>query len=150
MLFGRKQRLINRLLIVEDEPLVAFDNEHTLTEAGYEVVATVDRYRDAIEVLDAQPVDLILSDVALTGERSGIDLANAARERGVMLIFVTGHLPENAAEISAGSLAKPYPAKALLASLAALEAAVAGKRPKRLPAGFSLYGVGARIPDFPS
>lgn len=31
MLFGRKQRLINRLLIVEDEPLVAFDLEHALT-----------------------------------------------------------------------------------------------------------------------
>ncbi len=28
MIFGRRKRVLNRLLIVEDEPLVAFDNEH--------------------------------------------------------------------------------------------------------------------------
>ena len=43
MIFGRKRRVITRLLVVEDEPLVAFDTEHLLTEEGYEVVATVDR-----------------------------------------------------------------------------------------------------------
>ena len=54
MLFGKRERLIRRILIVEDEPLVAFDNEHTLTDAGYEVVATVDSYADAAEVIEAE------------------------------------------------------------------------------------------------
>jgi CheY-like chemotaxis protein len=44
MLFGKRERAIRRILIVEDEPLVAFDNEHLLRECGYEVVAT-DRSR---------------------------------------------------------------------------------------------------------
>ena len=34
MLFGRHERTIRRILVVEDEPLVAFDNEHLLKEAG--------------------------------------------------------------------------------------------------------------------
>ena len=51
MIFGRKKRSIVRLLVVEDEPLVAFDTEHLLTEQDYEIVATVDRVSDAVAVL---------------------------------------------------------------------------------------------------
>ena len=140
MLFARKQRLINRLLIVEDEPLVAFDNEHALGEAGYHVVATVDRFRDAMAVVEAGDIDLVLSDVALSGEHDGVDLARAIKPLGIRLLFVTGSCPIDAPEISIGCLAKPYPQRDLLDSLAALERALAGKRPKRMPAGLSLYG----------
>ena len=42
MLFVKRKRLIERILLVEDEPLVAFDTEHFLTHEGFEVVATVD------------------------------------------------------------------------------------------------------------
>ena len=35
MLFGRRKRVITRILLVEDEPLVAFDNESSLTADGY-------------------------------------------------------------------------------------------------------------------
>ncbi|MCJ8157649.1 response regulator [Sphingomonas sp. LaA6.9] len=139
MLFGRKQRLINRLLIVEDEPLVAFDNEHVLTEAGYHVVGTVDRYRDAVAVLDAAEVDLILSDVRLTGDRDGAELAREAMRREVRLIFVTASCPVDAPEISIGCLAKPFAHKELLAALDAIEACLGGARPRKLPRGLTLY-----------
>ena len=139
MLFTRKQRLINRLLIVEDEPLVAFDNEHALGEAGYEVVATVDRFRDAMAVIEAGEIDLILSDVALTGSRNGVDLARAVKPLAIRLLFVTGSCPIDAPQISVGCLAKPYAQRDLIDSLKALELALAGEMPKRLPAGLSLY-----------
>jgi hypothetical protein len=42
MLFAKRERAIRRIVIIEDEPLIAFDNEHLLGEAGYEVVATID------------------------------------------------------------------------------------------------------------
>ena len=51
MLFGRQSRHVKRILIVEDEPLVAFDNETMVAAAGYTVVATVDRVGEALEVL---------------------------------------------------------------------------------------------------
>ena len=59
MLFGRRQRRIKRILIVEDEPLVAFDNEHVLRDAGYEIGATVDTVPDAMAAMDAE-LDLVL------------------------------------------------------------------------------------------
>ena len=97
MLFGKRKRIVNRILIVEDEPLTAFDNENLIGDEGYEVVATLDRFADAIETLDREQVDLILCDVRLTGERTGIDLAQEARARGIPVLFVTGAAPDNAA-----------------------------------------------------
>lgn len=139
MLFGRKQRLINRLLIVEDEPLVAFDNEHVLIEAGYKVLATVNRYRDAMQVIQGHEVDLVLSDVRLTGVRSGADLARDVTPLGVRLLFVTATCPIDAPQISIGCLAKPYGHGELLGALDAIERTIGGKRPKKLPRGLSLY-----------
>lgn len=139
MLFGRKQRLINRLLVVEDEPLVAFDNEHALNDAGYDVVATVDRCADAIACLEKEQVDLILSDVKLTGERTGVDLARHVQPLGIRLLFVTGSCPLETRDVSIGCLAKPYTVMTLVSSLAAIEKALAGKPPKRLPPGLTLY-----------
>src|SRR3546814_8250326 len=74
MLFGKRERIIRRILIVEDEPLVAFDNEYLLSEEGYEVVATVDSVADALGVIDKEPLDLVLSDIKLSGAGDGIDV----------------------------------------------------------------------------
>ena len=99
MLFGKRKRIVNRILIVEDEPLTAFDNENLIGDAGYEVVATLDRFADAVETLDREQVDLILCDVRLTGERTGIDLAEDARSAAMPVLFVTGAAPDNAREL---------------------------------------------------
>ena len=139
MLFGKRERAIRRILVVEDEPLVAFDNEHLLGEAGYEVVSTVDNLADALEVLKAEPLDLILSDVTLRGEGDGIDLARAAASRDVPVLFVTGNCPVEARTLSIGCLAKPYSDRTLKAALDALDARLQGRKVKKLPAGLSLY-----------
>ena len=140
MLFGKRERAIRRILIVEDEPLVAFDNEHLLGEAGYEVVSTVDNLADALEVLESEELDLIVSDVTLRGEGDGIDLARAAGAKDVPLLFVTGNCPIEARSLSIGCLAKPYSEKALKAALEALDDQLQGKKVRKLPAGLSLYG----------
>lgn len=139
MLFGRKKRQIVRLLVVEDEPLVAFDTEHLLSDAGYEIVATVDRVAEAVAVLRGEdPVDLVLVDVNLA-DGSGLDVAQAACARGVPVLFVTGAFPPEAAPLAAGYLAKPYAQRDLLAAIGAIEARLEGKAPKRLPPGFQLF-----------
>ncbi|MDB5679716.1 response regulator [Sphingomonas bacterium] len=140
MVFGRKKRVILRLLIVEDEPLVAFDNEHSLTEEGFEIVATVDRVADAIAVLDADAdVHLVLADVNLT-DGSGIDIARHAHERGVAVIFCTGDCPEGGRAFARGCLAKPYRPADLIAAIAAVDGQLQGRNaPRRLPRGFSLF-----------
>ena len=138
MLFGKRKRIVNRILIVEDEPLTAFDNENLIGDAGYEVVATLDRFSDAIETLDKEQVDLILSDVRLTGERTGIDLAREARRRGIPVLFVTGHAPDNASEMVVGVLMKPYTGRILKSALSAVDCYLAGKK-ARPPKGLTLF-----------
>ena len=140
MLFGKRKRIVKRILIVEDEPLTAFDNENMLTDAGYEVVATLDRFKDAVEILDGEQVDLILCDVRLTGERSGIDLAEVARGRGIPVLFSTGNAPPNANELVLGCLMKPYSERTLRAALEAVDQHLSGKK-ARPPKGLQLFPV---------
>ena len=80
MFFSKRTQQIRRILIVEDEPLLAFDNERALQQAGYEVVATVDRFRDAGAVILGQAgVDLVVTDIKLRGVRSGVELPGMRR-----------------------------------------------------------------------
>lgn len=139
MLFGKRQRTIRRIAIVEDEPLVAFDNEHMLTDAGYEVVATVDNLADATRVIQEQELDLILTDVALSGDGDGMDVARAAAAKGIPVLFVTGNCPVEAHALGIGCLAKPYTDKMMKAALEALDSKLQGRKVKKLPAGLSLY-----------
>lgn len=139
MLFGKRERAIRRILIVEDEPLVAFDTEHLLRECGYEIVATVDTLADAVRVLGEEEVDLVLSDIQLNGDGDGMDVARAAGARQVPVLFVTANCPLEARGLGMGCLAKPYTDKVLKGALEAVDRRVQGKKQKRLPAGLSLY-----------
>ncbi len=139
MLFGKRERAIHRIVIVEDEPLVAFDNEHMLGDAGYEVVATVDNLADVTRLLGEEKIDLILSDIKLRGDGDGLDVARAAAAKGVPVLFVSGNCPIDAQTVGLGCLAKPYSERTLKSALHALERTLRGEKVKRLPPGMSLY-----------
>ncbi len=139
MLFGKRERTIRRIAIVEDEPLVAFENEHLLGEAGYEVVATVDNLADAVRAIQEEELDLVLSDIKLSGEGDGMDVARAAAAKGVPVLFVTGNCPIEAQTLGVGCLAKPYTDKILKAALDALDDKLQGRKVKKLPPGLRLY-----------
>jgi len=132
MIFKRKRKLIKRLLIVEDEPLVAFDNEYLLKSAGYEVVATVDTVEAGVAALSDR-IHLAVIDIEISGEGSGIDIATAANERGIAVLFVTGNCPAGATDLAYGCLAKPYNARDLIASIEAIDCLMRGMEPKEVP-----------------
>ena len=138
MLFGKRERTVRRILIVEDEPLVAFDNEHFLRDAGYEIVATVDTVAEAVSAIGDE-VDLVLADVKLSDGGSGQDVARAAQEKGVPLIFVTGSSPDDVRGLAIGLLSKPYSQRDLLAAIETVDAALSGRQVKRLPRSFTLF-----------
>jgi len=138
MLFSKRERRLKRILIVEDEPLVAFDNEHSLREAGYEVVATVDTVADAVSAID-EDVDLVLADVRLSDGGNGRDVARAAQEKGVPLIFVTGGCPDDARALAIGLLAKPYSQRDLLAAIETVDARLSGRKVRKPPRSFTLF-----------
>ena len=139
MLFGKRERRISRIMIVEDEPLVAFDNEYMLQDAGYEVVATVDSVADALAVIEAQALDLVLTDISLSGEGDGTDVARAAGTKGIPVLFVTGNCTEEGRSLALGCLSKPYGERVLLSALNAIDDHIQGKKVKKLPEQLILY-----------
>ena len=142
MLFGKRKRVVNRILIVEDEPLTAFDNEVMLGDLGSEVVATLDSFEDAIERLDSEEIDLILSDFRLSGERTGLDLARAAKQRRIPIVFSTGHqLPPESVQLALGCISKPYSERTLKLALNAVDKRLSGKAAKP-PKGVELFVAG--------
>lgn len=139
MLFGRPKRTLTRLLIVEDEPLVAFDTEHFLRDEEFQIVATVDRVADAMVHLDnGADIHLVLVDLSLA-DGSGLDVARAAAAKGIAVMFVTGDCPAGGEEVAHGCLSKPYAQKNLLRAIEAVEQVVRGVTPRKLPAGFRLF-----------
>jgi DNA-binding response OmpR family regulator len=139
MLFGKKKRRITRLLIVEDEPLVAFDTEHFLTEEGFVVVATTDSVGEAIgHIIAPNAIDLVLIDLGLR-DGNGADVAHAARAQGVPALIVTGRAFEEVEAIGFGCLSKPYPQRDLLRAIAIVETLLDGKVPRRVPASLKLF-----------
>jgi len=140
MLFAKRRRKLNRLLIVEDEPLIAFDNEYFLQSAGFDVVATVDTVAQAVASIAEHEIDLVLTDVSLSDGGDGRDVAHAAQAKAVPLMFVTGSCPLDAQALAVGCLAKPYSQRDLLAAIEAVEARLAGRKTKKLPPSFTLFG----------
>ncbi|MCI4589342.1 response regulator [Sphingobium sp. BYY-5] len=134
-----RRKAVRTVLVVEDEPLVAFDNEHALVQAGYRIAATVDDYAHAARVIDAGGVDLVIADVTLHGKKSGIDVARHAGAQGLPVLFVTGRCPMDARALAVGCLAKPFAPRDLVAAIAVVDAVLRGVRQPKSPPGLSLF-----------
>lgn len=84
-----------RILIVEDEPIIAADLEDRLTEMGYVVTSTVDTGEEALVQVEAQPPDLLLMDIQLAGKLDGVETAlKIGLTRTIPLIFLTSNSDE--------------------------------------------------------
>lgn len=84
-----------RILVVEDEAIIAADLQATLTRLGYEVPDTVDTGERAIARAAELRPDLVLMDIRLRGELDGIAAAEAIqRARDVPVIFLTAYTDE--------------------------------------------------------
>ena len=138
MLFGKRKQIVKRILVVEDEPLTAFDNENMLGDAGYEVVATVDDVDEALKVLESEIVDLVLSDLKLRNDQSGIELAHAAKAKGIPTLFATGHSYPGVSEIAVGCVMKPYTERQLCKAIEAVDRHLQGEKVKP-PRGVELF-----------
>lgn len=115
---------MKRILIVEDEVLIAESIERYLLAEGYAVVGIALSYEEAMDCLERTPVDLVLLDIRLDGAKTGIDLAHQIRQRWSSLpfIFLTAQLDKNTLDqakdcFPAGYLAKPIQKGSLLATM---------------------------------
>ena len=103
-----------RVLIVEDDFLVALAAEAALREAGFEVIGMVDTAEDAIAQASAQRPSLVIMDIRLSGRRDGIETAiELFRNHGIPCVFATAHADAEAHARAMparprGWLQKPY------------------------------------------
>ena len=131
-----------RVLIVEDEALLAMELEGLVEDAGHKVVGWATSSDEAREMVDRTAADLAFVDVHLDDGPTGVRVADYIRERhGSMVVFLTANpkrIPEHFAG-AIGVIAKPYTMNGLLTALRYLHEGVRRPPPTTaLPAGFFL------------
>jgi two-component SAPR family response regulator len=83
-----------KLLVVEDEVLIAMEVEEMSAALGAEVVGSFSRVTDALRALERETVTGAILDIHLDGEMT-LDLVDVLLERGCPILFVTGSAPES-------------------------------------------------------
>jgi signal transduction histidine kinase len=105
---------MKKILVVEDESIIAMELELHLTEMGYEVVGIASSGVEAIAKARELRPDLILMDIVMPGEKNGIDAATEIKsEMDVPIIFVTAYADEERIKRAKtvepfGYIVKPY------------------------------------------
>ena len=114
-----------RVLVIEDEALVALEIELLLTNAGHKVVGVAeDRISAANLVQQVMPrPNLALVDMRLANGASGLQVAADFAVLGIAVLFVTGNCPaERGQGLAVGCLHKPFTEAELLTAVATAEA----------------------------
>ena len=85
-------QLASRVLIIEDEPIIALDLENLVTELGHKVVATAATRDEAVEKANSERPGLVLADINLGEGGSGIDAVNDILSSfDIPVIFITAY-----------------------------------------------------------
>ena len=112
-----------RVLIVEDEVIVALELQQLLTDLGYAVVSTARAGTEAIKQAQSQELDLILMDIQLEDDITGIDAARRIQDtEQIPIIFLTAFGDEKTLQAAKktspyGYLLKPFNRESLHATI---------------------------------
>jgi len=95
------------VLVIEDEAIVSKDIQHSLKKLGYNVVGSASTGEKAIELaLELKP-DIVLMDIMLKGQMTGIEAAEEIKSRmNVPVIYLTAYADENT--LSKAKVTEPY------------------------------------------
>jgi chemotaxis response regulator CheB len=110
---GRERRK-PRVLIVEDEAVVALNLEERLGDLGYEVVGAMSSGEEAVRIAAEVCPDIVLMDVHLSGTMTGTEAGRVLWERHALpIVYLTaysdeGTLAETKASMPYGFIVKPY------------------------------------------
>lgn len=120
---GAESARAPRVLIVEDEAIVAADLQHTVNALGYDAFATAASGADALRHAQHTTPDVVLMDIHIEGHMCGIETAQMLREQcDASIVFLTAHADEPTIERArksrpSGYLLKPVTAPALKAAI---------------------------------
>lgn len=123
-----------RILIVEDDLLIATQMEAALHEAGFDVIGLAASGEEALELAGSDSPLLVVVDIRLAGDRDGVDTAlELFRSYGIRCIFATAHTDSEARQRAApaaplGWLQKPYAMTSLTAMVRGAVESLRGRR----------------------
>jgi two-component system, response regulator PdtaR len=112
-----------RILIVEDEPIIAADIESSLLRQDYEVAGIAYSSTQALDMLVNRYPDLVLLDIAIKGDKDGIDIAHIIKEKyRIPFIYLTSFSDRVTLErakptMPFGYIVKPFKDKDLLSTI---------------------------------
>jgi PAS domain S-box-containing protein len=96
-----------RILVVEDESIVAKDIQKSLEKLGYEVPATASSAASAYEKLEEIQPDLVFLDIKLKGDEDGIHIAEHIKDKyNIPVIFLTSYVDQ--ATLDRAKVTEPY------------------------------------------
>ena len=129
-----------RILIVEDEYLVATSLKYLLETMGYDVVGVADDVASAINEAGRTHPQMAFVDIQLAQGDSGLDAAAELQKRGVICIFLTGNPPGGPRpDLALGCLPKPFSDIALAGAIKIAEAVIDGSPLPTAPPDLELY-----------
>jgi len=119
-----------RILIVEDEALLAFELESEVEAAGHEIVGLAAASDEATRLIETEKPQFAFVDIQLLDGPTGIDVGRLLSARGIPYVFVSGNvkrIPDDYAG-ALGAIEKPYTMNGLQNALSFIEAHVEGRR----------------------
>ena len=129
-----------KILIVEDDYLVATSLKFVLETMGYNVVGVADDIASAVNEAVRTHPQLAFVDIQLAQGDSGLDAAAELQKRGVICIFLTGNPPGGPRpDLALGCLPKPFSDVALAAAIKIAEAVIEGSPLPKAPLDLELY-----------
>jgi len=114
---------MRKILVVEDENIVALDIRNRLKSLGYEVPAIAHTGEQAIAKAEEFMPDLVLMDIMLKGKRDGIETSNHIREKfDIPVIYLTAYADQSTFERAKitepyGYILKPFEERELYTSI---------------------------------
>jgi|WetSurMetagenome_2_1015567.scaffolds.fasta_scaffold91002_2 two-component system, response regulator PdtaR len=98
-----------KILIVEDEAIIALDMQETLTRLGYQVCGIASSGEKAVHLAETTSPNIIIMDMKLKGKMDGIETANLIKEKlSVPSVFLTASTDDNTIRQIENSLNKEY------------------------------------------
>jgi two-component system, response regulator PdtaR len=126
-----------KILIVEDEALIALGIKTTLVAAGHDVVGIADDLPKAVSVARHQRPDMAFIDIKLANNSNGVEVARELKAMGITCVFATGNPPDpgEVQGLGLGYIAKPFTHRLILQTAAFVARVLVGGN--NAPRGFT-------------
>lgn len=131
-----------KILLVEDEILIAMEQRLYLESVGHEVFGPATTAQEAVALAGEAVPDLALVDIHLSQNSSGIDAVDALTRLGIHCLYITSFRDEvkPGRPLVIGCLPKPFTETLLIGAVEVARTVLAGGSPRNVPNTMELFG----------